>query len=155
MDTEDPFNFADNAKGILEGTESPDLAAAWGEFPQITDTKQRDIVKFFLSHCDTYLKELIQRDDYSTQSHLHHNVSSLLTNLMFLYCEQFDPVKLGKLSEFKRFLANHDFDLLEILTNLKAIAVDLKVSFLLQKLLSFCGAKKHKLFTALLLLKIH
>lgn len=128
MDTEDPFNFADNAKGILEGTESPDLAAAWGEFPQITDTKQRDIVKFFLSHCDTYLKELIQRDDYSTQSQLHHNVSSLLTNLMFLFREPFDTVRLGKLSEFTRFLANHDFALLETLTNLKAIAVDDRIN---------------------------
>lgn len=49
--TEDPYNFAENAKHLLEGAESPDLAAAWCEFPQITDDKQRDIVKLFLNEC--------------------------------------------------------------------------------------------------------
>lgn len=57
-------------------------------------------------------------------SQLQQNMSSLLNNLMFLFCELFDSVRLSKLSDFKRFIANHDFNMVEILTNIKALVVD-------------------------------
>lgn len=60
MGTDDQFKFVDNAKRILNLSESPDLGKAWMEFPQITDSKQREIVKSFLIDCDTYIKEIIQ-----------------------------------------------------------------------------------------------
>lgn len=68
MGAKDPFNFADSAKRIIAGTESSDLVAARMEFSHLTDVNQRDLVKLFVTDCDTYIKGFIQRDDYSTDA---------------------------------------------------------------------------------------
>lgn len=50
---------------------------------------------------------------------------------MFLFCEPFDRVRLSILRELKIFIVIHDFGLLEILTNIKAIVIDPDNGFIL------------------------
>lgn len=85
MRWDDPFNCTANANHILNGTEPPDLAAAWMEFPQITDRILPDIVKLFRTDYGTFIKGVIQCDDYTTEPQFKENVSSVLKNLMFLF----------------------------------------------------------------------
>lgn len=66
----------------------------------------------------------MQRPDNPNLPALQENVSSLLSSLMFLFNEPFDPVRLSKLPEFKTFLLKNDIDLIESLTNFKAFAVN-------------------------------
>lgn len=49
---------------------------------------------------------------------------------MCLLCEPFDAVRLSKLRELKTCIVNNDFDLLDILTNLKAIVIDPDYGFI-------------------------
>lgn len=63
MGLEDPFNFADNANRIFNGTEILDFAEAWMEFSQITEVAQRNIITLFLTDCYNYIKGVIHRDD--------------------------------------------------------------------------------------------
>lgn len=49
---------------------------------------------------------------------------------MFLFCEPFDPNKLSKLTERKKFILNLNIEVLDILTNLKAIAVNRSDGFI-------------------------
>lgn len=124
MGTEDIFNFSDNATRITNGAENPNLTTALLEFPQITDEAQRNIVQQFLTGCDNHIIGLMQRPDYSTDPQHKEFVVVFYQILCFFSVSYLTPSSVFKLREFKLFIVNHDCDLLEIITNLKAILVN-------------------------------